>query len=245
MNLSIPILTLFILSTAYSFGGNFPEDAWGSNLLKDVPKAVAYMKAKGYELSVEPPPEDNSETTVSEIEYLGKLSQSRRPPDIILIHKENLDPLKRFFEVLDISREDFPKLDVLIRRIAGESYFPILYFKDKFSRIRPYQIDSYLTTVVDGPPHPSYPSGHATQGYLVASILAELFLQGDPRIGRIMELGQGIGTRREIAGVHYPSDTAAGVALAKQLKPLFMDHPEIRKAFDAAKSEVFRIPPTQ
>ena len=241
MKLTLPIFTLLFLQTTKSLAGNFPEEAWSSRYWKDIPRAVTYVESQATELLLDPPPEDDSETTVSEIQYLKTLSQSRGSRDIILIHKENLDPLKRFFEVLNINREDFPKLNALINRIAENSYFYILYHKQKFSRIRPYQLDSDLTTVIDGPPHPSYPSGHATQGYLVASILAELFPAGDPRISQIIELGKGIGIRREIAGVHYSSDTQAGIALAKQLQPILMNDPEFKKAFEAAKSEFFSI----
>ncbi len=231
-------LTTLTITTS---SGNFPEEAWGSRYWNDVPRATTYVESQTPGLIVEPPLEDDSVSTTSELEYLKSLAQSRQPGDIILIHKENLDPLKRFFQVLDVSRKDVPKLDTLIRRIAQKSYLPILYFKNKYSRIRPYQLDTDLVTVIDGPPHPSYPSGHATQGYLVASILAELFPAGDLRNSQVMELGKGIGTRREIAGVHYPSDTAAGVALAKQLKPILMNDPEFQKTFEAAKSEIFSL----
>ncbi len=230
-----------ILPFTTSFGGNFPEEAWGARYLKDLPQASAFVESQYSSLDLEPPPEDDSETTASEIEHLNQLSKTRHSKDIILIHKENFDPLKRFFEVLGVTRKDTPKLNTLVDRIAETSYLPILYFKDKFSRIRPYQLDTNLITVITGPPHPSYPSGHATQGYLVASIIADLFPEGDPLKDQVMKLGQGIGTRREVAGVHYPSDTAAGIALAKQLKPLLLKKPAFQKAFKAAKSELSSI----
>lgn len=242
MKYPISIFALTILPFTNGFGGNFPEEAWGGRYLKDVPPATTYVESQTPSLVLESPPEDDSETTASEIEHLKVLSQTRYSKDIILIHKENLYPLKRFFEVLQVSREEVAKLDALVLRIAEESYFPILYFKHKFSRTRPYQLDTNLLTVIDGPPHPSYPSGHATQGYLVASILVDLFPEGDPRKEQVMKLGQGIGIRREIAGVHYPSDTAAGIALAKQLKPLLLEKPAFQKALNAARSELSKIP---
>ncbi|MCB1123557.1 MAG: phosphatase PAP2 family protein [Verrucomicrobiae bacterium] len=241
MKYPISIVALSILSFTTSFGGNFPEEAWGAGYLRDVPRAIDYVDSQTPGLVLEPPPEDDSETTASEIERLKRLSKTRHSKDIILIHKESLDPLKRFFEVLGVSREEVPNLDFLIRHIAEESYLPILYFKHKFSRIRPYHLDTNLITVIDGPPHPSYPSGHATQGFLVASLLADLLPDCDPRNERVLELGKEIGIRREIAGVHYPSDTAAGIALAKQLKPLLLEKPAFQKAFKAAKSELSSI----
>ena len=217
--------------------GNFPADGWGSSYLKDIPKAIAYVEAHASELTVDPPPEDDSDQTLSEIAYLNRIAENRSAKDIIQITKEHLDPYKQFFVALNIDQSDYPKLNQLIHRISRESYLPVLYFKHKFSRTRPYQIDSNLSTVIDGPPHASYPSGHATQGYLFSMILSEILAEGDPRIARLKELGEGIGTRREIAGVHYPSDTKAGVNLAEQLKAWLMKKPEFRDAFNSAKLE--------
>jgi acid phosphatase (class A) len=146
------------------------------------------------------------------------------------------NPHKRFYNVLGFEQGESPQLDLLVQRIDAESYHPILYFKHKFSRTRPYQIDNSLTTVIDGPPHASYPSGHATQGYLFSSILSELIEEDDPRVLQLNELGKSMGIRREIAGVHYPSDTKAGVDLAIQLKAWMTGKPDFNEAFLAAKT---------
>ncbi len=239
----IPAILFVTVVGATCRSGNFPNDAWGNSYLKDVPRATAYFEENAARLKMEPPPSDDSETTLNEVSYLKKIAEDRSARDIILITKENIDPYKRFFEVLEIRREDYPDLNNLIHRIASESYFPVVYFKYKFSRTRPYQIDDSLTTVIDGPPHASYPSGHATQDYLIAMILADIFPEDDPRAVQLFKLGKDIGMRREIAGVHYPSDTRAGVELASQLKPLIMEKSDFQQAFQAAKAEFIRDQP--
>ncbi len=228
---------LFITATALPvFAGNFPHDTWGPSYLKDVPRAIDFVESHAAHLSVEPPPADDSEITRSEIVYLKKIAENRSSRDIIQITKENLNPHKPFYNVLGLEPGESPELDLLVQRINAESYLPVLYFKHKFSRTRPYQIDESLTTVIDGPPHASYPSGHATQGYLFSLILSELLPADDPRVSQLAELGKGMGIRREIAGVHYPSDTKAGVELAIQLKAWMMGKPEFNEAFLAAKT---------
>ena len=231
-------VTLFTILTITARAGNFPLSAWDASYLNDIPQATALMKSESKHFSIEPPPSDDSEITRSEIEHLKQLTEKRTSEDIILITKEHLDPYKRFFEVLDIEQQDHPQLEKLIRYLATESYLPTLYFKHKFSRTRPYQIDSDLEIVIDGPPHASYPSGHATQAYLIALVLSETFPQNDRRTKQLMDLGRRIGTRREVAGVHYPSDTQAGFELAKQLKRWIQEKPKFKRLLAAVRSEL-------
>jgi len=232
-----PILILLKSLVAQGEAGGFPSDAWDPALRNDIPQAIAYVEAHAPELSLPPPPADDSEKTYSEIAYLKQIAQTRSPQDIVLIAKEDHDPQRRFYDLLDINEVEHPLTFKLVKRTAAEAYLPILYFKQRFSRIRPYQLDNDLSTVIDGPGHASYPSGHATQGYLLALMLSDLLSEDDPRIEALMELGTGMGARREIAGVHYPSDTEAGIALAKQLKTWLMTQPEFIEAIHAAKAE--------
>lgn len=231
-------VTLIFLLTINAGAGNFPHNAWDASYLKDIPQATALMEIESQHFSIAPPPSDDSAITRSEIEHLKRLAENRSSKDIILITKEHLDPYKRFFEILEIEQQDYPQLNKLIRFLATESYLPALHFKYKFSRTRPYQIDRTLVTVIDGPPHASYPSGHATQAYLIALVLSEAFSQDDRRANELMDLGKDIGIRREIAGVHYPSDTQAGFQLAEQLKLWIQEKPEFKQLFAAAKYEL-------
>jgi hypothetical protein len=61
---------------------------------------------------------------------------------------------------------------------------------------------------------PSYPSGHATQGYLVSKLVAD----STPLEHRknILDIGIRIGESRQVAGAHYPSDTAFGLKLGQE-----------------------------
>ena len=62
------ILAATIVAESCS-AGNFPEDGWGSSYLKDIPKAIAYVKAHASELTVDPPP---STLRVPLAEYTGR-----------------------------------------------------------------------------------------------------------------------------------------------------------------------------
>lgn len=89
------------------------------------------------------------------------------------------------------------------------------YFKDKFRRVRPYDTDPSLTPCVKKPGgQRSYPSTHAALGGVGACVLARLY---PAKAKRIQDYGAYIGKLRVIAGVHHPSDVAAGQSLARQI----------------------------
>ncbi|MGG5820833.1 phosphatase PAP2 family protein [Falsiroseomonas sp. HW251] len=86
--------------------------------------------------------------------------------------------------------------------------------KYTYWRIRPFQFDSEFRTVVPTPNHPSYPAAHACYSMTAALLLADLF----PRDAeRLQALGRESGDSRIWAGIHYPSDVAAGQALAARV----------------------------
>lgn len=101
------------------------------------------------------------------------------------------------------------------------SAIAVMHLKLHFNRPRPYQLFPELignTPSVLGsffPLHPSFPSGHSTQAHLLAYVLNDL------TCGKFTEKldneAKRIAKNREIAGLHYSSDTLAGEVLAKYL----------------------------
>jgi len=91
--------------------------------------------------------------------------------------------------------------------------------KYKYNRPRPYQIAAFYGidlngTELDSMKTPSYPSGHAVQGYLVADILS----QQDPENEVIYQaVGEDIAHSRIIGKAHYPSDKEYGRVIATEL----------------------------
>jgi membrane-associated phospholipid phosphatase len=80
--------------------------------------------------------------------------------------------------------------------------------------IRPFQLDSEFHTLFPTPNHPSYPAAHACFSMTAALMLGHLF----PRdAAAMMALGQESGASRIWAGIHYPSDVAAGQRIAEQV----------------------------
>ena len=95
-------------------------------------------------------------------------------------------------------------------------------WKAKYMRPRPSQICPALLPPIAVPGHASYPSGHSTQAHLMALCMGAVFdglTAGQqpntmPMRRDLAALADRIARNREIAGLHYPSDSQAGVKIA-------------------------------
>jgi membrane-associated phospholipid phosphatase len=93
------------------------------------------------------------------------------------------------------------------------------------------------------PGHASYPSGHATQAHLIAKCVQLVLPAADamtaPLTADLDALAARIARNREIAGLHYPTDSAAGLVLATGIVPLLNSAavPTFTSALTAAQGE--------
>ncbi len=87
--------------------------------------------------------------------------------------------------------------------------------KENFPRQRPFLVASDIKICIDKAPNgSSYPSGHASWGWLSAQILARIYPEKTSEI-----LGRGIdyGYSRIVCGVHFPSDVSDGRLVADSI----------------------------
>ena len=115
--------------------------------------------------------------------------------------------------------------------------FLCIYYKNIFQRTRAIRIDPSLLGPIDPPGHPSYPSGHSLQSFLIARCLEQIVpaaIGTDPNTGVVAKdqspfwlLAEQIAKLREVLGLHYPSDTRAGRRVADKAFPLMMACPTI------------------
>ena len=94
----------------------------------------------------------------------------------------------------------------------------VLHQKLLYNRARPFQYFPELDPPIC-PAHASYPSGHSTSAHGLAYLLdAALDVPGDPHRrerDEISRIAFRVAENREVAGVHFRSDTEAGMALAR------------------------------
>src|SRR4029077_12224083 len=81
-----------------------------------------------------------------------------------------------------------------------------------YNRARPSELDHKMPTAVDVPDSPSYPSEHAAAAGAAAAVLA-FMLPADA--ASFQALAEQAAMSRVLAGVQYPSDVTAGLALGR------------------------------
>jgi len=128
--------------------------------------------------------------------------------------------------------------------------FLAIHFKMSFKRPRPSQLHPGLLPPIDVPQHASYPSAHATEAWLVALCLDEVVVDGGgnkimqtthpgpPLVTRnaLHDMATRIARNREVLGVHYKSDSAAGKLLAEQAFDIMKTCPTAAGLITAAKT---------
>jgi len=125
-----------------------------------------------------------------------------------------------------------PRTRALIDRVHARATPIILGAKDRFGRARPYDADARVEPVAEKEATPSYPSGHATRGVLVARVLGEL---APARREALRQAGLRPGYERVLGGVHYPSDVLAGFQLGDAIADAFLADPALQESLETVR----------
>ena len=162
-------------------------------------------------ISLQPFPENTSKKTLEEVKYLSEIEE-----DVDYV-REN-DKVKESFGKLHEELELEYNEDEAGKYLKESSKY-IMELKYKFQRPRPHQIADFygidLNGVdLDSMKTPSYPSGHATQGYLLGMIYSDRYPEYRKQF---MKLGEDIAESRIVGKAHFPSDKKAGIELAEKL----------------------------
>ncbi|MCY4524250.1 MAG: phosphatase PAP2 family protein [Halobacteriovoraceae bacterium] len=188
-------------------------------------------------ISIEPPPTNDSKRTRLELDYLLKL-QSKRTSE--LIQRINVEKFfggwkfgDFFFTELGEHGTD---LGCLLYLSLWVSFKFVFHFKFEFDRVRPSFLENKIIPTINIPPHPAYPSGHATEAYILALVLSEI----DPNKKKSFKNSAfEIAENRVYAGVHYPSDSAAGKILAEKIFDLLLQNEKYKILLDLGKKNYY------
>ncbi|MGR3838536.1 MAG: hypothetical protein ACU0A2_09290 [Cognatishimia sp.] len=124
--------------------------------------------------------------------------------------------------------------DLVIAIAFGIELAGAIGLKYKFIHMaaRPVQRFPGLTPFLPTPPHPSFPSNHATQAFFVAMLLCDDIEATNGWAPYLKSMASRVAVNREIGGVHYRSDSLAGQALAKDIHTQLMSKKSFRKYKD-------------
>jgi membrane-associated phospholipid phosphatase len=184
---------------------------WDQKLFTYV-STTPFLVTATYQLP--PPPATISLVTQRELRTLHELATLRNEETMARIQAEITTDTLRFNNVAygDLVNPVMrPETHRLFSVAHEDLRRHLMRAKDTFDRVRPSLLDPELTTAIAVPGHPSYPSGHATETYFYALVFGAL----DPAHAEQYRTdAYAIARNREIAGLHYPSDSVAGRMLA-------------------------------
>ena len=162
-----------------------------------------------------------------EFDRLLRASVDERPDALGEIIAQDKEFLTYFMDLLSFGPASHPATTKVMHAASLIGLFCVQYWKNRYKRVRPAHLFPGLLPPVATPGHSSFPSGHATQAQLVFRCLLQLLSKvpigssaqspytiANPAAGR---LARRIARNREIAGLHYPSDSAGGRYLADKI----------------------------
>ncbi len=166
-----------------------------------------------------------------------------RPDALGEIVAQNDEFMSYFMTVLGGKAATHPASFLVLNIANLVATMVAMHFKGDADRPRPSQVCPALLPPLEVPGHGSYPSGHATQAHLFARCAKEMLnmlpAAQQASMGVVLDaLAARIARNREIAGLHYPSDSAAGKHLAVAIFNILND--ETKMPHDPNKPSKFK-----
>lgn len=175
------------------------------------------------------PPEKYSDTYDREIALILKRQAALTDAEKAAIAAEDhIRPAMIVEPVLGArySEASHPALFTLLRHSASDAWRLADATQDYWKRDRPWVADSRVQLLVSSITRPSYPSGHTVTNHVWAHVLSELFPQ---KRDALFARAYAIGMHRSQAGVHFPSDVAAGKKFAAIVFEKMRTNPEFQR----------------
>lgn len=131
-----------------------------------------------------------------------------------------------------------PRTAAFLKLVENEQSVAATLAKRFFQRTRPWAADASITPCDYKPnanPKTSFPSGHATMGYSVSYVLAQLIPE---KSQALLERARDYAFSRQICGDHYASDTEASHVLGVMVGHKLMTHPSLQGDIALVRDEL-------
>jgi acid phosphatase (class A) len=190
-----------------------------------------------------PPPERDSAAQQRDLAAVLEVQRERTPQEVAGGIADVQKSVFRFADVLGarFSEQNLPKTAALFKAVNSDAAMITSGAKVYFERARPFVVSSDVhPTVPSGEKgyYRSYPSGHATMGYLDAILLANMVPE---KRAQLFARGRQFGENRVVDGVHYPTDIEAGRLDATVIAAALMHNSKFNADFNAAREELYRV----
>ncbi|MFD3222325.1 acid phosphatase [Rahnella aceris] len=183
------------------------------------------------------PPADDSAQTKAELKELLEIQATRTPEQEKAAIADAEENVWRFADVMgpDFDAAKLPKTAALFDRIVATEDVVDDHAKKAFNRPRPYMLDEQIHPLLKKSKSGSWPSGHSTIGYLMATVLGEMVPE---KRNALFTRAAGYAENRLVAGFHYRSDTVMSSTGAALIAQKMEEQPDFKTEFDAAKAEL-------
>ena len=184
---------------------------------KSIPKIeISEDEWKGF---IKPPPSNTAKSVREDLQELSDITRNRTTEQKAFALRVDDKVESIFKDYLEKVNLRYPEKFV---DAAWEIYYPLITnIKYYFNRARPQQLAPKYGIVLDAivtpsSKTPSYPSGHSVYGYILESILSEMY---PLHITKFEEISEHVGISRKILGIHFQSDIVAARKVTQFIYP--------------------------
>lgn len=215
--------------------------ATGAARAADAPPEFLPKEALDLSPLLAPPPAQDSATTKAELELVRKtqatateaekkLAVADAVEDVFVLGSSVLGP--------NFTAANLPTAAAFFAKVhhaEGEFVDPA---KKIWGRPRPPVADPAIVPCTKLSMSGAYPSGHATTGYLLGIVLAQMVPE---KSAAIFERAAQYGHSRIVCGMHYPTDIEAGRISAAVIASALMSNPGFKSEFGPARAEIRKV----
>jgi acid phosphatase (class A) len=186
-----------------------------------------------------PPPPEGSDRQKAELAELHRLQSQRTPDRLAQAKADGANETGAMFAPALGAGFDLSKLPAtakLLEDVHHEEKLAASAGKTFYKRPRPFAVDPTLDSCSKSEkPGTSYPSGHSTMAWSMATVLAAAWPSKAPAIkARAADYAES----RVICGVHFRSDIEAGKRLGEEVGRDLLANPAFHAEEQAAAEEL-------
>ena len=184
-----------------------------------------------------PPPAPDSVGGRADLETVLHVQEWRTDEQVAWAKFVEHDDLFKHVRVFGewFTRENLPQTAAFFARVDEDGY-PISVASKAFhgKRLRPPFLDTQVKPCVQLTDSGAYPSGHASQAWMWAVLLAEIFPE---HRAEIYKRARAVEWARVIGGVHFPTDVEAGRRLGEAIGREMLKNPKVREEIQRCRAE--------
>lgn len=183
-----------------------------------------------------PPPAPGSLAAQADLETVLHVQAARTPEQVAWAKFIAHDDLFKNARVLGdwFTAQNLPFLAEFFHQVDDDGDLIFGDVKTLYPRPRPPFADPRVQPCVELKTTGSYPSGHSSQAWMWAGLLAEIFPE---KRTELLDRARDVAWGRVIGGVHYPTDTIGGKLLGDAIVAELLKLPAVQEAIRKCRAE--------